>query len=84
MDFEQKLKLYIKLKKNYKTDSTFNGDETLKKAYEILHKGFLNLYCEVRLRTGIDPGDEFNFERWFDKEFMSFIYFEDLLKENEK
>jgi len=79
MNFEKELKRYVELKKIRQTDSTFSNNELQEKEYYSLHNKFLDLYGTVRLRTGIDPGDEYNFDRWIRKEYQQLIEIEDLL-----
>lgn len=82
MDFGEKLKRYVELKNIYKTNQTFNGNENLLNDYQKLHKEFYSLYMELRLRTGIDPGNEFNFDRWVFNEHKQMTDIENLINDD--
>lgn len=74
MDFEQKLKRFVELKKNHNSSADFNNNE-----YEALNQYLSNIYLELRLITGIDPGNQFNFDAWVEKEYKQMVDIEKLL-----
>lgn len=82
MEFGDKLKKFVGLKQKFDLDNTLGGNENIQQEYKILNKYFFDLYMEIRLRTGKDPGNEFNFERWIKEEHTQMIDIENLLNDD--
>lgn len=73
MDFGQKLKRFVELKKLYNSTPNFNSSE-----YEILEEYFSKTYMQLRLRNAIDPKN-YSFGSWIEKEYKQLVEIEELL-----
>ncbi len=71
MDFGEKIKEYVRLRNNF---PSLTSDEKLQ--FENLQNNLKSVYSEVRLKTGIDQGIQYNFEGWIDKEYNQLIQIE--------
>lgn len=82
MDFGDKLKRFVELKEKHKLDNSLGGNSIELQEYNSLHKNFFDLYMEIRLRTGKDPGKAFNFDKWIMDEYNQMMDIENLLTDD--